>query len=241
MNDRLSNRLNMVQASVSVAESPEHRPVWDGQQPAAFAVELAAVKTALADTLALASQSDSATTGAAQDKDVAETALEDAAFPLARSLALHFKKTGNLTDRAKVDVPLSAIQKLRAQNLVSLAKQIRDLAEANKTEPDAVGRGVTEARITTLTAAITTYEQLIGAPRSQIVNRSTLLRELETRTAELLDMMNDLDDLVLQFDGTDRGHRFVSAWTQSRGIINHGHRFNPPSPPPAASTPIPPP
>ena len=136
-------------------------------------------------------------------------------------------------------MPLSAIQKLRAQNLESLARQIRDFAEITRTEPDAVDHGVTQTRITTLTAAISTYEQLIGAPRSQIVNRSTLLRELETRTAELLDMMNDLDDLVLQFDGTDRGHRFVSAWTQSRGIINHGHRFNPPSPPTPTPTPTP--
>jgi len=80
-------------------------------------------------------------------------------------------------------VPLSAIQKLRAQNLESLARQIRDFAEITRTEPDAVDHGVTQTRITTLTAAISTYEQLIGAPRSQIVNRSTLLRELETRTA----------------------------------------------------------
>ncbi|MBC8003492.1 MAG: hypothetical protein H7X97_12970 [Opitutaceae bacterium] len=229
----------MTQACVALAESPEYQPVWNGNAPAAFATELAAVKTALTSTLALASQADAAATGAAQDKDVAETALEDAAYPLARALALHFKKAGNLTDRAKVDRSLSAIQKLSAQNLVSFTKQVRDLANMARLEQNATDRGVTEARITTLSAAITAYEQLINTPRTQIVNRSTLLRELETRTADLLEMLSDLDDLVVQFDTTDLGHRFVSAWTQTRTILDLGHRFDPPTPPDPNPAPTP--
>lgn len=238
MNDRLTNRLNMVGACVAVAESSAFRPVWDGQAPAAFGVELSSLKTNLASVSALATQSGSATTGAAEAKDVAETELENAAYPLARALALHFKKTGNLTHRAKVNVSLSAIQRLRTQALVALTKEIRDLANATKAEPGAADRGLTDPRIATLTAAIAVYEPLIAAPRTQIVNRSTLLRELETRTAELLDALSDLDDLIAQFHTTDLSRRFQSAWQQARTILDAGHGPAAiPTPPPPQPTP----
>ena len=212
MNDRLTNRLNMAAACVAVAESPAFRPVWDGQEPAAFGLELSSLKANLTSVRDLATQTGSATTGAAEDKDVAETELENAAYPLARALTLHFKKTGNLTHRAKVDVSLSAIQRRRTQALIALTKEIRDLANATKAEPGAADRGITDPRIATLTAAIAVYEPLIAAPRSQIVNHSTLLRELETRMAELLDSLNDLDDLVAQFQTTNQARLFQSAW-----------------------------
>lgn len=233
MNDRLTNRLNMVGTCTSLADSPEHKPVWDGQPPVAFGVELTALKTAYTAALSLGSQASSATTGAAAQKDIAETALEDATFPLARALALHFKKTGNLTDRAKVDVPISGIRRLRDQNLLALAAEIRDLANTAKTETGATDRGITTARITALTTAISAYETALNAPRGQIVNRSALLRELETQVAGLLDAISDLDDLIIQFGGTAAGDLFLSAWQSARNILDAGHGpGTPPAPPP---------
>lgn len=120
-------------------------------------------------------------------------------------MALHFKKTGNLTDRAKVDVPISGIRRLRDQNLLALAADIVTLANTAKTETGATDRGITTARITDLTTAISAYETALNAPRSQIVNRSALLRELETQVAGLLDALSDLDDLIIQFGGTPAG------------------------------------
>ena len=46
---------------------------------------------------------------------------------------------------------------------------------------------------------------MMNNPRGQIVNRSTLLKEVDTDTARLLEQVADMDDLVLQFDGTDAG------------------------------------
>ena len=46
-----------------------------------------------------------------------EIALEDIAFTVARALAVHCKKTGNLTERAKRDMSKSEIVKLRTQEL----------------------------------------------------------------------------------------------------------------------------
>jgi hypothetical protein len=78
-------------------------------------------------------------------------------------------------------------------------------------------------------------------PRGQIVNRSTLLKEVDTDTAKLLEQVADLDDLVLQFDGTDAGKRFIEAWKRARIIVDtgggHGNGGTPtPTPTPAAPT-----
>jgi hypothetical protein len=52
------------------------------------------------------------------------------------------------------------------------------------------------------------------------VNRSTLLWEVETDIAALVQQVNDIDDLALQFDGTEAGKRFIEAWKRARIIVD---------------------
>ena len=151
-------------------------------------------------------------------KAVAETALEDAAFVLARALAIHFKKSGDLDRHGKVDVTKSEIMKLRTQELVNKTTAIRDLG----------------------TAAITAFSAVMSTPRGQIVNRSALLKEVETDVAALLEKVGDMDDLVVQFDGSDAGKRFIEARKRARIIVDSGGGGGtaptpptPPAPPPA--------
>ena len=105
--------------------------------------------------------------------------------------------------------------------------------------PAAAGRGVTAARITTLTAAIAAFGKVMNTPRGQIVNKSALLREVETDTAALVQLATDTDDLALQFDGTDAGKRFIEAWKRARNIVDTGggHSSTPPTPPTPPATP----
>ncbi len=223
MDDQTSNRLTMIGTCITLAESTEHRPVWDGQEPAAFGEELAELKTNYDATKALAAQADAATTGAADEKDQAETALEDAAFKLARALALHLKRTGDLTRRASVAIPLSKLQGMRDADLIAKAKEILSIADSTKDEEKAVSRGVTPARIAALTAAHDNFDQLVNAPRKKIVNRTTLLREVEKSVGSLMEDIADIDDLVVQFDGSDAGRRFIAAWDRARIIVDAGH------------------
>jgi len=116
-------------------------------------------------------------------------------------LANHFKKTGDRDRYGKVDYTKSEIVKLRTQTIA-----IRDIAQGAVGETDAAKRGITPARITALTAAIAAYTKVMNAPRGQIVNRSALIKEVETDTAALLEFINDIDDLVLQFDTSPTGH-----------------------------------
>ena len=168
---------------------------------------------------------------------MAKTALEDAAFVLTRALANHFKKTGDLDRHGKVDVSKSEIMKLRRQELVNKMTAIRDLGTAAVSEAGAAGRGVTAARVAAPTAAIIGFSNVMSTPRGQIVNRSALLKEVETDTAALMVFVNDMDDLALQFDGTEAGKRFIEAWKRARIIVDTGGGHTPPMPP----TPTPPP
>ena len=240
MNNRLQVQLNMVGACITVAQSSDYKPAWNGQPPADFGTDIVQLATGYGAVTAKAAQADGATGGATDAKAVAETALEDAAFVLARALAVHFKKSGDLDRHGKVDVTKSEIMKLRTQELVNKTTAIRDLGTAAVSEAGAAGRGVTAARVAALTAAITGFSNVMSTPRGQIVNRSALLKEVETDVAALLEKVSDMDDLVVQFDGTEAGKRFVEAWKRARIIVDSGGGGGttptpptPPTPPPA--------
>jgi hypothetical protein len=241
MNIRLQNQLNMVGACINVANSTDYKPVWTGNPPADFGTDLTQLQTDYGAVTVTAAQADGASGGAADAKAVAETVLENAAFVLARALANHFKKTGDLDDLAKVDVSKSDIMKLRNQDMVTKTTEILNLANVSVTQPNAASRGVTPARVTALSAAIAAFSNVMSTPRGQIVNRSTLLKEVETDVADLLDQIGDMDDLVLQFDGTDAGKRFIEAWKRARIIVDsgggHGNGGTPPTPPSATPKP----
>ena len=222
MNSRLQVQLNMVGACITVAQSSDYKPVWNGQPPADFGTDIVQLATDYGAVTAKAAQADGATGGAADAKAVAETALEDAAFVLARALAIHFKKTGDLDRHGKVDVTKSEIQKLRTQELVNKTTSIRDLGTTAVSEAGAAGRGVTAARVAALTAAITAFSNVMSTPRGQIVNRSALLKEVETDVAALLEKVSDMDDLVVQFDAGEPGNRFKEAWKRARIIVDTG-------------------
>ena len=225
MNSRLQVQLNMVGAASPLARASDYKPAWDGQPPADFGTDIVQLATDY---------------GATDAKAVAKTALEDAAFVLARALAVHFKKSGDLDRHGKVDVTKSEIMKLRTQELVNKTTSIRDLGTAAVSEAGTAGRGVTAARVAALTATITGFSNVMSTPRGQIVNRSALLKEVETDVAALLEKVSDLDDLVVQFDSGDAGNRFKEAWKRARIIVDSGGGGGttptpptPPTPPPA--------
>ena len=222
----------MVGACITVANGFDYKPVWFGNDPADFGTDLVLLQTDYGTITAKVAQADAAAGGATDAKAVAETSLEDIAYVLARALAVHFKKTGILTDRAKVDVSKSEIMKLRTRELVNKTTAIRDLAAAAVSEPNADQRGVTAARVAALSAGITAFSNVMNSPRGDSVNRSALLREIVTDIAALLDAVNDLDDLVLQFDGTDAGRLFNKAWQRARIIVDSGSGHSTPAPNP---------
>jgi hypothetical protein len=241
VNFRLQNQLNMIGACITIAQSSDYKSTWDGKEPADFGTDLALVTTAYGTISAKHAEAKAATGGGADAKALAEASLESGAYVLARALAVHFKKIGDLDRRGKINFTKSDIVRLRDRDLIAQATAIRDIAAVAVSEPGAAGRGVSAARVATFSAAIEKFTSLLTIPRGQIVNRSTLLKEVQTDTAALLDQVEDLDDLVLQFDDTPAGQRFLQAWKKARIIVDAGHGHgddddeeeSDPTPPPA--------
>lgn len=222
MKNRTENQLNMVSACIAVANSDDYKPVWSGKEPADFGPDLTQLTLAYDAATRKAALAQSAIGGTTELKALAESTLEAAAYVVARALTNHFKKTGNIAALAKVDLPRSAIVRLSGLPLVALTTELHALGTAAVSEPGAAGRGVTADRVATLGAAILTYKDAMSQPREQIVNRSTLLKEVETDAAGLVEQVRDLDDLVMQFDGTAAGLRFIEAWRRARIIVDLG-------------------
>lgn len=218
----------MVGTCLRVAQSREHSSVWLGQEPRDFSTDLSTVEIGYKVALGKAALADTSKGGASDPRTQAETALENTAHVLARALALHFKKTNDRIRHVSVDLTHTQIVKLRENELVAKATDIRNLGQVMQSEEDASARGVTATRVETLTRAIEAFQTLQSQPRSRTLTRSTLLRELETDTAALVEQLRDLDDLVVQFDGSASGLRFISAWEKARVIVDRvsAHPFS---------------
>ena len=236
MNLELTHQIKMVGACLTVANDTDNQPAWQGQPPADFEADIAQVGADYEAVLQKDALADGATGGAGDAKAQAEAVLEDAAFKLARALANHFKKTGNLDNLGKVDFTKTDIVRLRNQDLLDQSTALRDLATAVQAEPGAAGRGVTPARIAALTAAIAGYKAVMNLPRGQVVNRSTLKQEVATDVAALVSKVTAMDDLVVQFDGTPQGRRFAAAWKQARMIVDNGGGGHAAAPAPTPAT-----
>ena len=223
MNLELTHDITMVGACLNVANDKNYITVWKGQPPADFEADILAAGVDYEAVLQKDALADAATGGAGDAKALAEAVLENATYMLARALANHFKKTGNLDALGKVDFNKTDIVRLRNQDLVDQSTAIRDLGTAAQAEPGA--------------AAIKGFKDVMNNPRGQVVNRSTLKKEVETDVAALVTDVTDMDDLVLQFDGTDAGKRFIEAWKRARIIVDTGGgHSNTPTPPPAPAT-----
>lgn len=213
----------MVGTCITFANSDDFKPVWDGQEPAAFGEDLAILTTDYGKISAAHSLAMAATGGGGDEKSLAESTLETLAYTVARACASHFRKSGDADRRGKVNFTKTDIIRLRDRDLVDQAKAIRDIAQAAAAEPGATGRGITAARIAELTAAIAAFDAILTKPRGQVVNRSALLKEVTTDTAALLEDLRDLDDLIPQFAESESGQRFAQAWQTARIIIDAGH------------------
>ena len=63
--------------------------------------------------------------------------------------------------------------------------------------------------------------------------RKALTDVLPSKFATVEEQFAQLDDLIIQFRGTEAGDRFVAAWFNARRVVDTGRRANKPAPAPA--------
>ncbi len=103
----------MVGSSITLAQSSDYKSAWDGQDPADFGIDLALLTGKFGSISAKHAKALAATGGAADAKASTESTLESCAFTLTRALAVHFKKSGDLDRRGKVNFSKTDLVKLR--------------------------------------------------------------------------------------------------------------------------------
>jgi hypothetical protein len=88
-----------------------------------------------------------------------------------------------------------------------------------------------------LTGLIDACEAVIGAPTGARSARKAKTAELRPRFAAVDVILAGMDDLVLQFGGTDDGDLFVDGYFNARRIGGASAAEEPPAPPPPPPNP----
>ena len=76
------------------------------------------------------------------------------------------------------------------------------------------------------------YSTALGTPRSARSDRKAMTNALPGQFAIVEEKFALLDDLIIQFHGTELGDRFMDAWFNARRVIDTGRRANKPTPAP---------
>jgi hypothetical protein len=230
MNDTLTTKLGSFQATLAVADKDENKPIWQNQPPIAFSECLLAARTAVAALAKAGADQSADIRGSTDGLRGLRTQFENALHPFARATFRCLKSIGNNEAAGKVDFTPSDLRNARAVALAGIGETVVDLAEPLTRSPGngqpAPGDkyGVTAAKFAEVDQLWTNYSTAVGAPASARARRKAITDALPGRFAATEEKFAELDDLVIQFRGSEAGDRFVEAWFNARRVIDIGRR-----------------
>jgi hypothetical protein len=236
MKDTITNKITSYNGTLAVADDPEYAPIWQNKPPQAFNDGIATARAAVVKLASDGAEQSVNITGAAAALCAMRKQFETALHPLARATFQCLNNLGRTEDAAKVDLTPSDLHNARAVALAGLGETVLDLAEplskAAGAQP-AVGDnfGVSAANVTNMDTLWQKYSVAVGAPQGARAKRKALTVGLPGKCAAVETQFAVLDDLIVQFKGTDAGNNFVAAWFNSRHVVDAGHRFEKPAPP----------
>ena len=240
MKDTIANKIASFKATIDVAVDPQNNSLWQDQPPQAFADGIGVVNTAVVQLgSAAAAQSENITGSTAALHDLRQQ-CETAVYPLARATFQCLTSLGRTDDAAKVDFSVTDLHNARAVALSGMCETVLNLAEPvlqpDGTQPaPGIRYGIDSAKVSSVDAVWQKYSTAVGAPLGARAKRKALTDALPGQCAAVEAQFAALDDLVVQFRGTDAGNKFVDAWFNARHVVDAGHRFNKPTPAPATT------
>lgn len=224
MNNKLANRLNMMNAVVAVLESTTHKSVYEGNAPLAFEETADAFGGTITSLVAKLGAQQAVITGHAAQKAKEEADLELICSDIASALGEYFAFKGNLAKKDAVYKPLSAFQQMRDVALIANARLLLQELEA-AIAADAVNTakyGLDAADVTALTKELTEFEEVVADPTAAIAQRKALSMDLRPSFQEASRQLTTLDRLITRFRGTASGDAFIDVYKNARVIRDFG-------------------
>lgn len=224
MNRDQFNRIEMFN-TVS-AYLNRNKPLWTGIKAVADAVaELDTGNAALADKLR---KQQTPISGAADEKEQVRLEFEEKLLEIADQLAALAAKNRDANLAAQVELSLSALDKLAAEDLEETGRRVGALAAANLAA--LADYDVKQTDVTALDTLRGKFAGVMSAPRAAIANRKgetdTLPALLSAQTSLL---RNRLDKLMTRFKKAQP--EFFAGYRAARVIVDRGGGHPPPQPP----------
>ena len=243
MKDTLANKLASFNGTLAVADKDEFKPIWLNKPPPAFGNGLATARTAVQGLASTGADQSTPTTGSTDALKGLRSQFEKALHPLARATYRTLQSLGRTEDAAKADLSPTDLHNARAQALAGLGETVLELAEPLSVTDDKNNPGpgeefgVTANKVADFDLLWERYSTAVGAPLGARARRKALTNALPGQFAAVEEKFAVLDDLVIQFRGSELGDRFVDAWFNARHVADLGHRANKHTPPAPAPTP----
>lgn len=237
MKDEFSNRLTMFKTARDLLNLPERKAVWLNQNPTIFTTKVAALAPTLVGLQEYCLKHGVDITGAAVDKDLEETDVEDVGHTLARLMLDFSRDQGDETTAAKCDLSLSQWRGLRDTTLILKAREIRDLAVPIAATPLGFSYGITSSLVQQLTDEVNEYEEVLTKPQTSIAQRKAFTLGLRAEFNKVEAKYESLENLILAFNTTPAGRDLIAAFKAARIIRDAGH--GPKKPPTPTPTPTP--
>ena len=238
MINEFANRQNMHLAVQRLLSSAEFKPVWLDQPPVAFTALVGQLAVKVNDLTVLIASQQAATTGFAEDKAREEQELESIAHEISQALAGWFESVNRQADAARIDLTLSAWQRMRDTELIAKARLLhQDLNSAlatNAAELADYGLELNDA--IALAKETADFETIIASPAAAISGRKALTTALRPKFREVGELLGRMDRLVLRFRKTPNGKRFADTWQATRIIRDLGQAAPAQAAPPASNT-----
>jgi hypothetical protein len=237
MINEFANRQNMHLAVLRLLDSAEFKPVWLDQPPVAFTALVGQLAVKVNDLTVLIASQQAATTGFAEDKAREEQELESIAHEISQALAGWFESVNRQADAARIDLSLSAWQRMRDTELIAKARLLyQDLNSAlanNAAELADYGLKLNDA--IALAKETADLETIIASPAAAISGRKALTNTLRPKFREVGELLGRMDRLVLRFRKTADGKRFADTWQATRIIRDLGQAAPAQAAPPAST------
>lgn len=183
----------------------------------AFVTALASFQTTFDDLQTAAQAEIQAIAGVTIDKAEQRKTLVELATDMAASIFAFASATDNFILKEQVNLTFSDFNRLKDELLTPACQNVLDAANANSAA--LVVYGVTAAKITAFSTAITDYATAVPGPRNAVAQRSsagTTIKELFKTGDEIL--KEQMDKLALQFKTANP--EFYNTYKNNRIILD---------------------